>query len=163
MNRRPGTPSPLLRQGPCNWLFILLFIMFPLLFPSCRPTNNWVAGMTGDLPTPCRPVHHLVRSQSSTFPSLVGLYLSILFSVVLSSCSLVYKIDKITFISNTTYMSAVNTFLSTCSSSLLTTCPCQFNIRSVIFLEACTALVVPRICLCVSLRISTLAFSYRLR
>ena len=80
MNRHPGTPSPLVRQGPCNWL---VFFIFSLLFTSCRPTTNWVAGMTDDLPTPCRPVHHFVRSQSSTFPSLVGLYLSILFSVVL--------------------------------------------------------------------------------
>ena len=46
--------------------------------------------MTDDLPTPCRPVHHFVRSQSGSFPSLVGLHLSILFSVVLSSFSLVY-------------------------------------------------------------------------
>ena len=45
---------------------------------------------SNDLPTTCRPVHQLARSQSSTFPSLVELHLSILFSVVLSSVSLVY-------------------------------------------------------------------------
>ena len=47
--------------------------------------------MADDLPTPCSPVHHLARSQSSrpTFPIIVGLHVSILFSVVPSSFSLV--------------------------------------------------------------------------
>ena len=37
----------------------ILLHMSPLLFPSCRPTTNWVDGMTDDLPIPCRPVHSL--------------------------------------------------------------------------------------------------------
>ena len=83
MNRHHGTPSPLVRQGPCDWLFSLLHIV-PLLFPSCRPTTNRVTDMTEDLNTPCRPVHHLARSQSSrpTLPSIVGLHVSILYSVI---------------------------------------------------------------------------------
>ena len=98
MNRHHGTPSPLVRQGPCDWLFFFIIIV-PLLFPSCRPTTNQVAGMTDALPTPCRPVHHLTRSQSSrpTFPSIVGLHVpyyfrssTLRFPWYLSSVSLVY-------------------------------------------------------------------------
>ena len=37
-------------------------LLFPLIFPSYR-----LAGMTDDLPTPCRPVRLLARSQSSAF------------------------------------------------------------------------------------------------
>ena len=70
-------------------------------------------------------VHHLARSQYRCFPSLIGLNLSMLFSVVLSSFSLIY-------------ISVLNTFLSMCSSSLLITCPYQFDIPSAIFAEACT-------------------------
>ena len=87
MNRHHGT-SPLVRQWSLR-LAILLHIV-PLLFPSCRHTTNRVAGMTDDIPTPCRPVHHLARFQSSrpTFQSIVELHVSILFSVFPSSVSL---------------------------------------------------------------------------
>ena len=51
-------------------------------------------------------------------------------------------------------ISILHTFLSMCSSSLLILC--QFNRLSVIFLEACTTLVVPRMCsfLILSLRVT---------
>ena len=51
--------------------FAILVHLSHLLFPSCRPTTNLVASMTDHLPIPCRPVLHLARSQSSTFPGLV--------------------------------------------------------------------------------------------
>ena len=71
-------------------LAVILHNIVLLLFPSCRPTTNWVAGMPDYLPTPCRPVHHLARFQCGrpTFPRIVGLHVSILFSVVPSSFSL---------------------------------------------------------------------------
>ena len=64
------------------------YLLFLWLFPSCR-----VAGMTDDLSSPHRPVRLLARSQSSTFSDLVDMRLSILFSVVLSSFSLVYPLS----------------------------------------------------------------------
>ena len=91
-------------------LAILLLHLIPLLFRSCRPTTNRVAGMTDALPTPCRPVHHLARSQSS---SVVVLHVSIL---------PLFRFPGI---------SVLNTFLSVCFSSLLITCPYyQFDILS---------------------------------
>ena len=88
MNRHHGTQIPLVQQGPCNWLYFLIFSpCCSLRVGKILTSTNCVAGMTDDLPTPCRPVHHLAHSQSSSFPSLVGLHLSILFSVVLSSFS----------------------------------------------------------------------------
>ena len=71
-------------------LLAILLHLVHMLFPSCMPTTNRVAGMTDDPPTQCRPVHHLARSQSSrpSFLSIVGLHVSIVFSAVPSSFSL---------------------------------------------------------------------------
>ena len=111
INHHHGTQSSLVRQGPCNWLFFFII-------PPCFSLR--------------RPVHHLARSQSRNFPSLVGLHISNLFSVVLSSFSL--------------YIRPKHFPQCGCSSFLLVTCPYQFDIPSVILLEACTTLVVPRKC-----------------
>ncbi len=86
-----------------------------------------VAGITNDLSSPHRPVRLLARSQSMQyFSNLVDTRLSIWFSVVLSSFSLVYP---------------PSTLSSVCVRhhrySLLITCPYQFNLLSVVFLETC--------------------------
>ena len=128
MNRRPRTPSPLLRQGPCNWLFILFFI--------CSPCCSLHVGLltTGSPVLLVIFLLHVALSITSLAlnPVLFQVSLDCIFASYFRSSSLPVP----------WYMSALNTFLSMCSSALLTTCPCQFNIRSVIFLEACTALVV---------------------
>ena len=72
MNRYHGTPSSLVGQG------IVIGSSFSLLvFHSY--TTNCVAGMTDDLPTPCRSVHHLGR------PFLPFLWTSVL-NTFLSMC-----------------------------------------------------------------------------
>ena len=83
----------------------------------------------------CRPVHHLARSKSSTFPSIVGLHFHHIFGRPL-------------FLFPGIGLSVANTFLSRpmCSSSLIITCCYQFDIPSMIFFEACATLVVPRKC-----------------
>ena len=63
----------------------LYISIFPLIRVTC---------MTDDLPSPHRPVHLLAHSQSSTF-QVVSKRTSILFSVVLSSVSLVYPFSTL--------------------------------------------------------------------
>ena len=65
-----------------------VLLLFLWLFPPSR-----VVGMTADLPSPHRHVRLLARSQSSTFQ--VSLAQSILFSVVLSSFSVVYPFSTL--------------------------------------------------------------------
>ena len=88
------------------------------------------------LHSPCfslrRPVHHLGRSQSRSFPSLVGLHL---FHIIFGRPLFLFP-----------GIFVLNSFLSVCYSSLLVTCPYLFDIPSVIFREACITLVVPRKC-----------------
>ena len=108
---------------------------FPPLFSHlCRPTTNWVAGMTGDLPTHCRHVHYLACSQASTFPSLIGLHRPYF--------HLIFGRPLILFPG----ISVQTTFLSIGYSYLLITWPYQFDILLVIFLEACDTLVVTSKC-----------------
>ena len=75
------------------------------------------------LHSPCfslrRPVHHLGRSQSRRFPSLVGLHL---FHLIFGRPLFLFP-----------RIFVLNSFLSVCSSSLLVTCPYLFDIPSVIF------------------------------
>ena len=67
-----------------------IIVLFSWLFPSRR-----VGGMTDGIPTPCRPVHLLACSQSSTYhASLVRTFPSC-FLVVLSSVSLVYPFSTL--------------------------------------------------------------------
>ena len=75
------------------------------------------------LHSPCfslrRPVHHLGRSQSRRFPSLVGLHL---FHLIFGRPLFLFP-----------GIFVLNSFLSVCSSSLLVICPYLFDIPSVIF------------------------------
>ena len=75
------------------------------------------------LHSPCfslrRPVHHIGRSQSRSFPSLVGLHL---FHLIFGRPLFLFP-----------GIFVLNSFLGVCSSSLLVTCPYLFDIPSVIF------------------------------
>ena len=100
-------------------IFVIFFYILLLLAWLFLSSN--IAIFADDLPSPCRPVHLLARSDSSTNSCLIIPHFSILYSVILSSFFLLHPFST----------------LSTLCVLLLITFPCLFTCFSITFLETC--------------------------